>query len=255
MPAGQAAEVPRTSRAENRRAVEASPHYDKALGPPTPTARGRRHERIERAVVLEIASEIRRLTLSGCRLLQIQAGPGQQTLLFRDQLIRPQRPVIYDLHDARDPEARTETDFAAVDCDAEAFPAPDNHFDVVVWNRDLVTLKNAGSALREARRVLRPGGVMILAVPNLAALHNRLLLLAGFQPTTLHIDNGDHVRGFAILSMTRVLERDLGFRVQRMVGIGLAPISSTAQPQLLRALSHTVIWMLREPAARTRPLS
>jgi SAM-dependent methyltransferase len=242
------------SRAENRCAVEANPHYRKALGPPTPTARGRRHERIERAVVREIASEIRRLALSDCRLLQIQAGYGQQTLLFSDQLVRPQRPVIYDLQDGRDPEARAGTDFATVDCDAAAFPAPDNHFDVVVWNRDLVTVKSAGQALREARRVLRPGGVMIVAVPNLAALHNRLLLLAGFQPTTLHIYHGDHVRGFASLSMTRVLERDLGFSVKRIVGVGLAPVSSAAQPRWLRALSHTVIWVMRKPGdvSRTR---
>lgn len=232
---------------KDRCAVEANPHYKKAMEPPAPTRRGRRHERIESAVVAEIASEVRRLALSHCRLLQIQAGHGQQTLLFCDQLVRPQRAVIYDLQDGRDPEARAATDFGAVNCDVATFPAPDSHFDVVVWNRDLVTVKNAGQALREARRVLRPGGIMILAVPNLAALHNRLVLLAGFQPTTLHIYNGDHVRGFASLSMTRVLERDLGFRVQRIIGVGLAPISSAVQPRWLRALSHTVIWVIRKP--------
>jgi ubiquinone/menaquinone biosynthesis C-methylase UbiE len=236
-----------TPRAENRCAVEANPHYQKALDPPTPTRRGRRHEGIEKAVVREIASEVRRLSLSDCRLLQIQAGYGQQTLLLRDQLVRPQRAVIYDVQDGRDPEARATTDFGAVNFDAAAFPAPDGTFDVVVWNRDLVTVKNAGQALREVRRVLRPGGVMILAVPNLAALHNRLLLLAGFQPTTLHIYNGDHVRGFASLSMTRVLERDLRFSVLRMVGVGLAPVSSATQPRWLRALGHTIIWVMRKP--------
>jgi Methyltransferase domain len=251
------------ARAESLRAIEANAHYQRALEPPTPTMRGARHERIEQAVVREIAYELRRMTLSDCRLLQLQGGRGQQTLLFRDQLIRPERPVIYDVQDTRDPEASKDTDFAEVDLEAATFPAPDDHFDLVVWNRDLVTLKNVMPTLREARRVLTPGGFMIVAVPNLAALHNRLLLLAGFQPTTLHINNGDHVRGFASASMTRVLERDLGFRIQRIVGVGLAPMSSAAQPQLLRALSHTVVWQLRLPggtpsggrpaAARTGP--
>lgn len=230
---------------ENRRAVVANPHYEKALGPSVPTAREQRHERIERAVIREIASGIRSLNLTDYRLLQIQPPCGQQTLLFRDQLVRPQRPVIYDFTDTRDPEATAETDFAAVDFEAEAFPAPDNNFDLVIWNRELVTVKNARQALHEARRVLRPSGVMILALPNLAALHNRLLLLAGFQPTTLHIYNGNHVRGFTSLSMTRVLKHDLGFSVQRMVGVGLAPLSGAVQPRWLLPLSHTVIWMLR----------
>jgi SAM-dependent methyltransferase len=234
------------SRATDCDAIEANPHYEKAVEPPTPTARELRHDRIERAVVREIAGGIRSLNLTDCRLLQIQAQRGQQTLLFRDQLVRPRRPVIYDFQDMRDPEATAETDFAAVDFESEAFPASDNGFDLVIWNRDLVIVKNAGQALHEARRVLRPGGVMIVALPNLAALHNRFLLLAGFQPTTLHIYNGDHVRGFASLSMTRVLKRDLGFSVQRMVGVGLAPVSSAVQPRWLLPVSHTVIWMLRK---------
>ena len=108
-----------------------------------------------------------------------------------------------------------ETDFRQVDVEAAAFPAADGDFDLVIWNRELVTVKNLGPALREVQRVLRPGGVFVVAVPNLAALHNRLLLLAGRQPTTLHIGNGDHVRGFTIRSMTEFLTRDLDFELLR----------------------------------------
>jgi SAM-dependent methyltransferase len=235
------------------RAIEANPHYEKALGPPKPSVREQRHERIERAVVREIARGVQELDLTGGRLLQIQPPCAQQTLLFRDQLIRPQRPVIYDVQDTRDPEVTAETDFAAVDLETDAFPAPDGDFDLVIWNRELVTVKHAGRALREARRALRPGGVMIITLPNLAALHNRLLLLAGFQPTTLHIYHGDHVRGFASRPMTRVLTRDLGFSVQRMAGVGLAPVSSAVQPRWLLPVSHTVIWTLRKEPNGTPP--
>ena len=120
--------------------------------------------------------------------------------------------------------------------------------DLVVWNRELVTVKNLGPALREARRVLRPAGVLVVAVPNLAALHNRLLLLAGHQPTTLHIGNGDHVRGFAVSPMTRFLTRDLGFELLQVTGVGLAPVSAAVLPAPLRDISHTVVWALRKRA-------
>jgi len=117
----------------------------------------------------------------------------------------------------------------------------------VVWNRDLVTVKNVGPAFQEVYRVLQPGGFLIVAVPNLAALHNRLLLLAGRQPTTLHVSNGDHIRGFAAPSMTRFLRHDLGFRIERVMGVGLAPVTAAALPRPLRGLSHTIVWVARKP--------
>jgi len=209
--------------------------------------RERRHERIEGSVIGEIARVIKAVAPDKSHLLQIQPGRGRQTLLFRDQLAAPGRPVIFDDEDKRDPAVRPETDFHRVDVEAAAFPAADGDFDLVIWNRDLVTVKNLGPALREARRVLRPGGVFVVAVPNLAALHNRLLLMTGRQPTTLHIGHGDHIRGFAIRSMTGFLTRDLDFQLLRVTGVGLAPVTAAVLPGPLRGLSHTVVWALRKP--------
>jgi SAM-dependent methyltransferase len=208
--------------------------------------RERRHERIEDSVVEEIARVINTLASDKGHLLQIQPGPGRQTLLFRNQLAAPDRPVVYDDEDKRDLSVSSVTDFHRVDVEAAAFPAADGDFDLVVWNRDLVTVKNLGAALREVRRVLRPEGVFVVAVPNLAALHNRLLLMAGRQPTTLHIGNGDHVRGFTAHSTTRFLTRDLGFEVLRVTGVGLAPLTAAALPGPLRSLSHTIVWALQK---------
>lgn len=209
--------------------------------------RERRHQRIEDGVVNEIAHAIKTVAPDASSLLQIQPGKGRQTLLFGDQLAAPGRPVIYDEEDRRDPSVSSQTDFHKVDLEAAAFPAADGEFDLVIWNRDLVTVKNLVPALREAGRVLRPGGVFIVAAPNLAALHNRLLLMTGRQPTTLHIGNGDHIRGFAVRSMTGFLTRDLDYQVLRVTGVGLAPVTPSVLPGMLRGLSHTVVWTLRKP--------
>jgi hypothetical protein len=221
---------------------------DRARRPPAAVhvTRERRHQQIEDGVIDEIARMIKALAPDASRLLQIQPGRGRQTLLFSAQLGVSSRPVIYDGEDTRDPAVRAATDFGQVDVEAAAFPAADGDFDLVIWNRELVTVKNLGPALREARRVLRPGGVLVVAAPNLAALHNRLLLLAGRQPTTLHIGNGDHVRGFAIRSMTGFLTRDLDLELLRVSGVGLAPVSAAVLPAPLRGVSHTVVWALRK---------
>lgn len=238
----------RAARAVGIRAIESSPHYRAARTlMSNSTARDRRHGQIELSVVREVAFAIRGLVPPGGRLLQIQPWPGPEVLLYRDQFVRPARPVIYDQADARDPDVKAATDLEEVDFEAAKLPAPDDHFDLVVWNRELVTLKNLTPALREVRRVVRPGGFLVLGVPNLAAMHNRLLLLAGRQPTTLHITNGDHVRAFAASSMTRVLERDMKFRVEQLIGVGIPPVTSALLPRLLRDLGHTVIWVLRKP--------
>jgi hypothetical protein len=239
----------RAVRAADLRAIEANPSY-RALRAPkgSSTARERRHEQIELSVVREIALVIREVAPPEGRLLQIQPPPGPAVLLFRDQMTRPARPVIYDQADVRDRQVRSATDLEKVDFESSRWPAPDNYFDLVIWNRELVTLKNAVSALREVRRIVRPAGSLLLAVPNLAAMHNRLLLLAGRQPTTLHIANGDHVRGFAAATMTQVLERDLGFRVEHLIGVGIAPVTSARLPWPLGDLGHTTIWVLRKPA-------
>jgi SAM-dependent methyltransferase len=189
---------------------------------------------------------------AGGRLLEILPLQGPEVLLFRDQLAQPARPVIYDQADRRDPDVKEATELEAVDFETASLPAPDDHFDLVVWNRELVTLKNAMPVLREVRRIIRPGGLLVLAVPNLAAVHNRLLLLAGRQPTTLHINDGDHVRGFAATALTDVLEQDLGFGVEQLIGVGIAPITSAFLPRLLRDLGHTAIWVLRKPAGPVR---
>jgi hypothetical protein len=217
--------------------------------PPSTTqeVRERRHQRIEDAVVNEIARVIKAVAPDKSRLLQVQPGQGRQTLLFRDQLDDAGRPVVYDDEDKRDPAVTSETDFHKIDVEAAAFPAANDEFDLVVWNRELVTVKNLVPALHEALRVLRPGGVLVVAVPNLAALHNRVLLVTGRQPTTLHIGDGDHVRGFAVRSMTEFLARGLDLQLLRVTGVGLAPVTSAVMPGPLLGLSHSVVWALRKP--------
>ena len=63
-------------------------------------------------------------------------------------------------------------------------PWEDGSVDVVVCNQVLEHLKNIWLPMTEMHRVLRPGGHAVLSVPNLASLHNRVLLALGRQPTS-----------------------------------------------------------------------
>jgi 2-polyprenyl-3-methyl-5-hydroxy-6-metoxy-1,4-benzoquinol methylase len=60
------------------------------------------------------------------------------------------------------------------------FPAPSSEFDLVVMNEVLEHLNfNPIPVLRELARVLKPGGLLYCATPNLAKIHSRLRLLRG----------------------------------------------------------------------------
>ena len=65
---------------------------------------------------------------------------------------------------------------------APGLPVADGAADVVIMSELIEHLVDPDGAVAEARRVLRPGGSLLLSTPNLAAWYNRGLLAAGIQP-------------------------------------------------------------------------
>jgi SAM-dependent methyltransferase len=53
---------------------------------------------------------------------------------------------------------------------------------VLLLNQVIEHLVDTDGLVREVRRVLVPGGVLLLSTPNLAAWFNRILLFGGVQP-------------------------------------------------------------------------
>jgi SAM-dependent methyltransferase len=73
----------------------------------------------------------------------------------------------------------------------EGLPFDDESFDVVVAGELLEHVRDPAALVRDARRVLRPGGTLVGSVPNAFRLKNRLRFLAGRapeeDPTHLHL--------------------------------------------------------------------
>lgn len=85
------------------------------------------------------------------------------------------------------------------------WPLPDNSFSVVTMIQVIEHVVNPDHLLEEARRVLAPGGILLITTPNLAAWFNRLILLAGFQPFFLEVSVKDKTAG---LSFTRKFTKE-----------------------------------------------
>lgn len=112
--------------------------------------------------------------------------------------------------------------------------------DAVLFSEVVEHLVDPDGALDEIRRVLRPGGHLMLSTPNLAAWYNRALLLAGVQPVfsevslrSIHGRPGTEVVGHLRLYTARALcsfVAAAGFTVVRLRGAPFHGVPRTLRP-------------------------
>jgi SAM-dependent methyltransferase len=87
----------------------------------------------------------------------------------------------------------------------DKLPFEDNSVDVIIMNQIMEHVKEVFWILHEVTRVLKRNGSFIVGVPNLASLHNRILLLFGKQPTIIK-NSSAHVRGYTLHDFRKLLE-------------------------------------------------
>ena len=63
------------------------------------------------------------------------------------------------------------------------------HYDLVICLEVIEHIADTELAVKNIHDLLKPGGIMILSTPNLAAWYNRFLLLFGFQPHMTEVSN------------------------------------------------------------------
>jgi len=92
-----------------------------------------------------------------------------------------------------------------LDIERTIFPFPDESIDLFIANQVLEHTKEIFWIFHEVTRCLRIGGSFLFGVPNIASLHNRLLLLFGAHPTQHKLCSA-HVRPFSKADTLKFLE-------------------------------------------------
>lgn len=119
--------------------------------------------------------------------------------------------------------------------ECESIPLLDRSVDLVIANQVLEHLKDLYWVFHEVTRLLPVGGKLIIGIPNLASLHNRILLALGQQPTSLKT-NSAHVRGFTrgdfLLFLNEVFPG--GYKLRSFRGANFYPFPPFIARQLAR---------------------
>jgi SAM-dependent methyltransferase len=140
-----------------------------------------------------------------------------------------------------------------LDLERERLPLSDESVDVVIANQVLEHVKEIFWILHEVSRVLRVGGHLLVGVPNLASLHNRLLLLAGRQPTAIQNATA-HVRGYTRHDLLRLLDAPFpgGYALKGFGGSNFYPFPAAAARPLAR-LFPSAAWGIFLRLRKERP--
>jgi SAM-dependent methyltransferase len=190
-----------------------------------------RHEEEERyAFVRQLLAE---LVPAQAEIVELGAAPGDQSVgLARAGY----RVTAVDLGEASDAwGTQAEGTMATVLADAGVglliwdleqlpYPLADESFDAVLLTEVLEHLREYPlRTLEEARRILRPGGVLVVTTPNAAYIRNRVRLALGRSVYTPMVDwlyglpHARHAREYTVGEL-ELLVRQAGLEPVRVIG-------------------------------------
>lgn len=185
-----------------------------------------------RHLVREFAASIDKVET----VLDVGAGNGVDLFAIRDW--HPEAKLYgleyYDVYADQLEEKGIST--FRISFEEEKIPMQDESIDLIISNQVLEHTKEVFWVFNEMFRILRPGGHMILGTPNLASLHNRILLLLGRQPTCIQ-NNSAHIRGFTVSDVKQLLSVfPNGTKILDRKGANFYPFS----PWLAKPLARTL---------------
>jgi SAM-dependent methyltransferase len=174
--------------------------------------------------------------------LDIGAGHGDDLLLVRKHF--PSAKLhAFEVHPPyQDQLTKHNIDVHSINIEHDVFPFPNQSVDVIIANQILEHVKEIFWIFHEASRILKVCGCFIIGVPNLASLHNRILLAIGRQPTCIQ-NNSAHIRGYTKKDLLNLIQTGFpgGYSLDRFGGSNFYPFPSDIA-KLFAALFPNMAW-------------
>lgn len=137
-------------------------------------------------------------------------------------------------------------------------PFGDASFDAVLSVEGIEHLENRFNFLREARRVLKPGGLLVVTTPNITGIRSRVRFLgSGFynqDPRPLRESSRHPLHHIGLLTYPelRYTLATIGFQIRRVSHTHVKPVSLAYAPLVPWMFLYTAVAFRKEKDPRQR---
>lgn len=196
----------------------------------------------------------------GCKFLDIGCNDGEFTLGFAKK-INAKEVYGVEVYEPAIAEARKKGIIVEKADLNEKIPFSSDFFDIILCNQVAEHLLNPDNLFSEINRVLKVGGVGYISVPNLCALHNRIFILLGWQPTAIWPSTkfvfGNPNRGYKLSGIAsyrhlttfspsafKEMVEFYGLKVERYYGTGMYPFGGMVLDILSKVLPSFCVFQI-----------
>jgi len=162
-------------------------------------------ESLVRVLRVQRCKTIERLAQKG-RILDVGCGRGDFLLLMKE---RGWIPTGLELDERVERHGKSiGMDLRAGSLDSIKFP--DSHFDAITFWHVFEHMRNPEWVLKECKRILKPGGVLLISVPNIASLQARFSGKHWF-----HLDPPFHLYHYSLNNIKSLME-SVSFKILKV---------------------------------------
>jgi methyltransferase family protein len=206
------------------------------------------HEQYGRHVIEEMLAQLSLVQLA----CDLGVGQGHDLRLVRRHFPEARLLGIDCLETYRHLLQQDGIELRVFDLERAVFPFDDASVDLFIANQVLEHVKELFWISHQMALKLRLGGHIILGVPNIGALHNRLTFLFGMQPSQMKSYSA-HVRGFTAYELPRFFSVCFpgGFQCVLWRGAQFYPwprAMARILARLFPSLAHSTFYLMQKTA-------